>query len=49
MRRTSYLAELEVIYIYALRCKTYQVGENTSFLILILEYIDLFLDKADVV
>jgi hypothetical protein len=48
MKRTSYLAELEVIYVYALRTKNYQVGEGSQFLLTILEYIDNFYDKADV-
>ena len=31
MRRTSFLAELELRYVYALNCKGYQVGEGTTF------------------
>ena len=48
MRRTSYLAELEFMYVYALRCKAMPCGIASPFFILMLEYIDLFFDKSDV-
>ena len=48
MKRTSYLAELEFNYVYALRCKSMQCGIGSNFFLLILEYIDLFFDKSDV-
>ena len=48
MKRTSYLAEMEFKYIFALRCKGMQCGIGSNFFILVLEYIDLFFDKADV-
>ena len=49
MRRQSYLGELDVLYCYALKCKAYPVGDGQSYLLLMMEYIDLFYDKADVV
>ena len=48
MKRTSYLSELEFNYVFALRCKGMQCGIGSNFFILMLEYIDLFYDKADV-
>ena len=48
MRRTSFLSELEFYYVYALRCRPMQCGVGSNFFILMLEYIDLFYDKADV-
>ena len=48
MKRTSFLAQLEFIYVFALRCEGYQVGNASPFQLLILEYIDLFFDKSDV-
>ena len=49
MKRSSYLAELEMRYIFALNCPAYAVGEGTTFQMLLLEYIDAFYDKSDVV
>jgi hypothetical protein len=49
MRRQSYLGELEVLYCYALRCPSFKVGDGNTFLQVMLEYVDLFFDKADVV
>lgn len=49
MKRQSYLGELEVMYCYALRCNKYKVGDGYTYLQVMLEYIDLFFDKADVV
>ena len=48
MKRTSYLSELEFNYIYALRCKPMQCGIGSNFYLLLLEYIDLFFDKSDI-
>ena len=48
MKRTSYLSELELNYIYALHSRGYQVGAGTNFFVLMTEYMDLFYDKADV-
>ena len=48
MRRTSYLAELDMRYIYALNCPIYQVGEGCTFWSLIIEYVEQFYDKSDV-
>ena len=48
MRRTSYLSELEFFYVFALRCKGLQCGIGSNFNSLLLEYIDHFYDKADV-
>jgi len=48
MRRTSYLAELESLYVYALRCKNMPCGAASPFFSLMQEYIDLFFDKSDV-
>ena len=49
MRRSSYLAELEMRYVFALHCPAYTVGEGTIFQMLLIEYIDAFYDKSDVV
>lgn len=48
MRRTSYLAELEALYVYALNCKNMPAGTASPFMLLLQEYIDEFYDKADV-
>ena len=55
MRRTSFLAELEFIYVYALRCsmvgfgmRGFSCGVGSIYFTLMLEYIDIFYDKADV-
>ena len=48
MKRTSYLAEIEFLYCFALRCKGMQCGIGSNFFTLMLEYIDYFFDKADV-
>jgi hypothetical protein len=50
MKRTSYLAELECKLCIGLNCKNaYPTYENSSFFNLVLEYIENFFDKADVV
>ena len=48
MKRTSYLAELEFLYVYALRCRIQPVGAGSNFFLLMLEYIDYFHDKSDI-
>ena len=48
MRRTSYLSEIEFLYVFALRCKGLQCGIGSNFFTLLMEYIDHFFDKADV-
>lgn len=48
MRRTSYIAELDMRYVYALNCPQYQVGEGTTFWSLLIEYTEQFHDKSDV-
>ena len=48
MRRASYLSELDFYYVFALRCKGLQTGVGSNFFSLLLEYIDHFYDKADV-
>ena len=49
MKRTSFLAELELNYIYALHAKNFQIGAGTNFFTTIIEYIGAFYDKSDVV
>jgi len=49
MKRASYLAEMEYRYVYALKHQTQPVGEGTSYLNLILEYIENFYEQTDVV
>lgn len=48
MKRTSFLAELEFYYCFALRCKGMQCGIGSNFFVLLLEYIDWNYDKADI-
>lgn len=48
MKRTSYLAELEFLYIFALRCPEMRCGIGSLIFIAILNYIDLFFESADV-
>jgi hypothetical protein len=40
MRRTSFIAELELRYVFALNCHQYSVGEGTTFQMLLIEYIE---------
>lgn len=49
IKRTSYLAELECKLCIALNSKIYQTYEGSPLFNLILDYIELFYDKADVV
>jgi hypothetical protein len=48
MRRTSYLAELDMRYVFAIHCPIYQVGEGTTFQSLLIEYTEHYYDKSDV-
>lgn len=48
MKRTSYLAELEFLYIFALRCPEMRCGIGSLIFIAILNYIDLFFESSDV-
>jgi hypothetical protein len=49
MKRTSYLAELECKLCIALNCKNYPTYESSSTFNLLIEYIEMFFDKADVI
>ena len=49
MKRASYLAEMEFRYVYALKCPSQPVGEGTTYLNLILEYMENFYEQTDVV
>lgn len=47
--RTSYLGELEIKFCIALNCIGMQVGENSSYFNLMLDYVEFLYDKWDVV
>ncbi len=49
IKRTSYLAELEFKFCIALNCKGYPTHEGSPIFNTILDYIELFYDKSDVV
>jgi hypothetical protein len=49
IKRTSYLAELEFKFCIALNCKNYPTQESSPIFNVILDYIELFYDKADVI
>ena len=49
IKRTSYLAELEFKFCIALNCKGYPCHEGTPMFNAMLDYIELFYDKADVI
>lgn len=49
MKRTSYLTELEYKYVLALNYNIYNVSENSTFFDLIIEYIEKFYDRFDVI
>ena len=49
IKRTSYLSELEFKFCIALNCKGYPTQEGTPLFNVMLDYIELFYDKADVV
>ena len=42
------MAELESLYCYALRCKNMACGNQSQFYMLMLEYIEIYYDKNDV-
>jgi hypothetical protein len=49
IKKTSYLAELELLFNYALHSPKMPVGDMSIYMGVINEYIDKFYDKADVV
>ena len=49
IKKTSYLAELELLFNYALHCPRMPVGDMSIYMGVINEYIDKFHDKSDVV
>jgi hypothetical protein len=49
IKRTSFLAELEFKSCIALNCPSYSVHEGSPFYNIILDYIELFYDKSDVI
>ena len=42
------MAELEFLYVFALRCKHMQCGVGSTFQTLMMKYIENFYDKSDV-
>lgn len=49
IKRTSFLAELECKLCIALNSKSFQTFEGSPIFNLILDYIELFYDKADII
>lgn len=49
MKRTSFLAELECKFCIALSSKSYPTYDGSTIFNTILDYIELFYDKADVI
>ena len=49
IKRTSYMAELEFKFCIALNCKGYPTHEGSPMFNVMLDYIELFYDKADVI
>lgn len=49
IKRTSYLAELEYKFCIALNCKGYPTFDGSPIFNAMLDYIELFYDKADVI
>lgn len=49
IKRTSYMAELEFKWCIALNCKGYPTHEGSPLFNVMLDYVELFYDKADVV
>jgi len=49
MKRTSFLTELEYKYVLAINYNNYNVSENSPFFDLIIEYIENFYDRFDVI
>jgi len=49
MKRTSYLGDLEYKFVLALNYPQYSVNENSSFFELVVQYIERFYDRFDVI
>eukprot|EP00347_Sterkiella_histriomuscorum_P000542 403375452 len=49
IKRTSYLAEMEFKFCIAINCRGYPCHEGSPMFNVLLDYIELFYDKADVV
>jgi hypothetical protein len=49
LKKTSYLAELEFKFCVALNCKGYPTYEGSPIFNTMLDYIELFYDKSDVI
>ena len=49
IKRTSYLAEMEYKFCIALNCKGYPTHEGSPIFNTMLDYIEIFYDKADVI
>jgi len=48
MKKTSYLAEIELLYNYAFHCPRLPTTDLSTYMMVIKEYIDKFYDKSDV-
>lgn len=49
IKKTSYLAELEFKFCIALNCKGYPTHDGSPIFNTILDYIEIFYDKSDVI
>ncbi len=49
IKRTSYLAEFDIRLCIAFNCKNYPTYDGSTYFNLILDYIEHFFDKSDVV
>jgi hypothetical protein len=49
MKRTSYLAELEFKSLLALNYSQYPTNEGSSYLITMIQYLENFFDRYDVI
>ena len=49
MKRTSFLTDMEYKYVLALNYNIYNVSENSPFFDLIIQYIERFYDRFDVI
>ena len=49
IKRTSYLAEFDIRLCIALNCKNYPTYDGSTYFNLLLDYIEHFFDKSDVV
>jgi hypothetical protein len=49
IKRTSYLSELEYKFCIALNCKSYPTFEGSPFYNSILDFLEIFYDKTDVI